>query len=55
MVSILGFDNSALCYVPFVIATSLFYLTTLEHYYTLEMNFPILNGASEGAIMIGVF
>lgn len=32
-----------------------FYLNTMEAYYTGMMDLPIINGASEGALSVGLF
>lgn len=39
----------------FAVPASLFYLNTLEAYYTGILDLPIINGASEGAMSVGLF
>jgi hypothetical protein len=42
-------------FILFVLPAFQFYTNTLEAYYTGIMDLPIVNGASEGTLSVGVF
>lgn len=46
---------NAIAYNVFAISANQFYLNTMEAYYTGMMDLPIINGASEGALCVGLF
>lgn len=51
----LQFGNSPKTFVMFILGTMTFYSTTIEELYTNKMFLPLVNGASEGCFLIGIF
>jgi len=49
------FGPTTYAYNVFAISANQFYLNTMEAYYTGMMDLPIINGASEGALSVGLF
>lgn len=51
----LQFGNSFYSVMVYLIGTFPFYFTTLEEYYTNQINLPLINGPNEGCLLIASF
>lgn len=49
------FGPTFYAYFIFAISASQFYLNTMEAHYTGLFDLPIINGASEGTLCVGLF